>query len=367
MANLTEKNITEEGFRKKITLFSFVMTFFVVFSHWTHFYRMTNPFEKSEIISSLDSFWNLMGIVALASFFMMSGFLFFRGVESGKDLKGKMLRRLVSLGIPFIFWNLIFLLYEIAYGLLKGGVDLEITDILFGFSLAPLNSPTWYLLALLVLMCFSPLVLMLKKHPRVALAVVCAAFFGVYILYFFTSGGNLAYNWLVRLLGYAPLYLLGAVMAMNAQSSVVNESARRYGGFISAGAGALSVIIIILCALGHIDNVKVLWPIYQLLPVLLWLALPASLCARVKISFPLTVAPFVYAMHSILILILNSVWTQKIFSGVDFPFAVDIVFHFVLVGILYGVCLGLAFVAKKILPEKIYSIFAGGSAGRKMF
>ena len=367
MTNTNDINASENAFSKKVTLFSFIMTFFVVFSHWTHFYRMTNPTASPVLLDALDSFFSMMGIAALASFFMMSGFMFFRGVEAFSDLKGKMLRRLISLGIPFIFWNFIFLVYELLYGLVKGGVDIDIIDVLFGFSFAPLNAPMWYLLALLVLMCFSPLILMLKKHPRVALICTVAVYAGVYILYFFSEGGNWAYNWVLRLLGYAPIYMLGAVLALCAPTAVTNEQSRRYGGFISAGAGVLSLVIILIVTLGDVNNVKILWFIHQLLPVLLWTALPMSLCSKARISFPLTVAPFVYAMHSLLILILNSLWTQKIFSGVDFPFALDMFFLVILVGILYGVCLGVAFVARKLLPEKIYKIFAGGSAGRKMF
>ena len=109
------------------------------------------------------------------------------------------------------------------------------------------------------------------------------------------------------------------------------------------------------------------WVFYQLLPILLWIAVPANAFDKAKIPFALTVSPFVYAMHSVLILILNSLWTQKLFGGVDFPFALDILFQLVLCGVLYGICLGVAFLAKKLLPEKIYEIFAGGSAGRKMF
>lgn len=349
---------------KKITLYTFAMTIILVFSHWTHFYRMTNP--TSAVPDYLDRLWGLLGSVSLVSFFMMAGYLLYRGASTTADVKDKLLRRLVYLGIPFLFWNLVALIYEIAYGLYKGNLDISFTDVLLGFSLDPFNSPTWYLLALLLLMCLSPLVIKLKEHPRVTGILLAALFVGVYLLYILWSPEHFALVWIKRLLGYLPAYFLGAYAAMCFGDAVLRDGEYAYNRFISIGAATLSVALVALVTLSGTDSVAVKYPVYLILSVLLWLAVPATVCGKAKITFPLTVAPFVYSMHSILILILNSLWTQKLFGGVDFPLPLDLLFHALLVGVLYLVCLGVALAAKKLLPERVYKIFAGGSSGRKM-
>lgn len=348
----------------KLTVFNFVLTFFVVFSHWTNFFLLTLFGESSLLADTLTEIFSVLGIISIASFFMLSGYLFYRNTESLEDLQGKVLRRLVTLGIPFLFWNVVYLIYNIAYGLYKGNLDMGPMDVILGFTLNPFDSPMWYLLALLVLMCLSPLVMMLKKHPHTSLCAVGLIFIGACLVSLLTSGGSMAWNWIRRLISYCPLYFFGAFLGMHYEHVVSEETF--YNKNYSLLAGVLSVLIIATIVIFDID-VAFRWIFYQLLPILLWIAVPANLFKSAKIPFALTVSPFVYAMHSVLILILNSVWTQKLFGSVDFPLALDIIFWLLLCGVLYGVCLGVAFLAKKILPEKIYRIFAGGSAGRKMF
>ncbi len=365
MKNNIEKK--EEHFRKKITLFTFVLTFFVILSHWQEYYSNVARGEGVGVVSFITSLYSLMGSVALISFFMMSGFLFFSGVEGVRDLKGKMLRRAVSLGIPFIAWNIFNLVFNIAYGLYKGNLDIGFMDIIKGFTISPFNAPMWYLLALLVLMCLSPLMVLLKKHPRVALIMAVLVFFGVPFLYVLWEPANIILVWIKRLLGYFPVYFLGSVLAMHKREVVIMDSGYKYKRVISLGSLIISLAIILVFTLGNIETTVVRLFTYQALPIFLWLAVPSGALDGIKIKFPLTIAPFLYGMHIVLKLILNSVWTQKLFLNVDFPLALDILFQLILLGVMYGVCLGVAYLLKKILPEKIYKIFAGGSAGRKMF
>lgn len=357
----------EQNFRKKITLFSFVLTFFVVLSHWQEYLSIVSHGEGVRAVGFITSFYSLMGSVALVSFFMMSGFLFFSGVENMSDLKGKIIRRAVSLGIPFVVWNLFNLLFNIAYGLYKGNLDIGVVDIISGFTISPFNAPMWYLLALLVLMCLSPLMLLLKKHPRVALIVAVLVFFGVPFLYNIWQTDSIILLWVKRLVGYLPLYFIAGVLAIHKKDAVVSDGEYKYARVISLGSLIISLSIILVFTFGNIESTVVRLFTYQSLPLFLWLSLPTGALDKISIKFPLTIAPFLYGMHIVLKLILNSVWTQKLFLNVDFPLWLDIIFQFMLVGIMYGICLFTAFVLKKILPEKIYRILAGGNAGRKMF
>ncbi len=363
--NQTEvRSRADDCFNKKLTVYGFVMTIFIVLSHWTHFYHQLNPSSDSRFLEILDNLYGTLGILSIATFFMLAGFTLYRGVTGYGDLGGKLLRRLVSLGIPFLVWNVLYLIYYIAYGIYKGNLSIGIKQILLGFTLDPFNSPLWYVFALLLLACLSFAVILLNRSRVASLAVLVAVFVGSLLLTTFVKGESFYLAWILRLVSYLPVYFLGAHLGMHASSTV--ESEEYHTRPLSVVSAVLSLAILAYFVLLRLDIAPVNLVLYQCLPVLCWAALPAKRLTRVKLSFPLTVSYFVYALHSLLITVLNWVVVRKLLAGAQLPMVVDVIIHLLLVAVLYFVCLLVAFVAKKLLPQKIYRIFAGGSAGRKL-
>ena len=107
--------------------------------------------------------------------------------------------------------------------------------------------------------------------------------------------------------------------------------------------------------------------LYQSMAPLAWIAIPQAVTNKVKMSFPLTVYPFVYGMHSVLITVLNWLAVRVIMVGHPLPIVADVFVQLLLVLILYLIAIFAAFTFKLILPKRVYRIFSGGSAGRKMF
>ena len=353
-----------ENVNKKITVVNLVLTFFIVFSHWTSFYPLTAFGNPSPVTDVLSEVFEVLGIISIATFFLLAGYLFYRNLDTLEELRGKALRRFLSLGIPFLFWNLIYLLYNIAYGLYKGNLDIKPIEVLLGFTLSPFDSPMWYLLALIVLMGLAPLVMPLKKHPHISAVAVGLVFFTAMLISLLTDDGGIVWSWIRRTISYTPLYFFGAFLGMHADEKVREE--KFYNNNYSVFAAVLFVALVATMVVIDVP-LAFKWLFYQLTPILLWVAIPAKMFTRVKLCLALSVSPILYAAHSLGILVLNSIWTQKLFGAVDFPVGVDILFHVLLAGVLYAACLGFAWIIKKLLPEKIYKIFAGGTAGRKMF
>lgn len=355
----------EERFSKKLTLYNLVLTLIIVLSHWTSYFAITMP--TSHVRPYVESFLSVMGSAALVSFFLMSGFVLMRGVKTYGDLGKKAIRRLLFLGIPFIFWNVCNLAFEILYGLYSSSLSISPIKLLFGFTIAPYNSPTWYLLALLVLMGVAPLILLLKNHPRVTAIVTLAVFVGVYFLYIYWTPDYLFTLWIKKLIGYLPMYVLGAVLAQHAEAEVLLDGEYEKNRVLNIMCAIFAALLVILTVAGEVDDIRIKLPVYMMLPVLLWLAIPATAFEGVRITLPLAIAPMLYGAHSVLILILNSLWTQKLFGGTDFPVALDLIFLVLLFAVLYGICLGASWVMKKLLPAHIYGILFGGTSGRKMY
>lgn len=178
--------------------------------------------EVAEGFSLLTSEWNTYEFlkllvsqtlvkVAVPVFFIMSGYLFFANVEkwSLKVYKAKMLRRMKTLLIPYLIWNLLMAvkLKTFSWSIFwvfwcPAGIQ---TD-WFGqvqMMTAPANMPLWFLRDLLVVSLFTPIIyILVKKLGYCLIAVltvlylsgICAFIPGLsaYAIYFFSFGAFLS-------------------------------------------------------------------------------------------------------------------------------------------------------------------------------
>jgi len=364
MTDIKTNTEKEQCVRRKLTVFNFIMTAFIVLSHWTHFYRQTNPTSDAWILDFLDGLYVTLGLVSLATFFLAAGFLFYYGVEKESDVVGKMKRRLLYLGVPFAVWNTVYLIYNIAYGIYKDNLSLDFGDIILGFTLNPFATPLWYIFALLLLACTSPVVAMLKRHPRISAALVAVIFVACLIASSLIVSGNFYVVWIKRLLGYIPLYMLGAHLGMHHGKAVMTESYRTRSLTVASLVMIGVILVYLLFFKANVYPVNLV--LYQCLPVLIWIAVPASAVGKREAPYFMQVSFFVYGLHYLIITVLNWLFVRVILKNVDLPLIVDLIIHLALIAALYAISLLVAFVAKKILPDKAYRVLAGGTAGRKL-
>ena len=131
----------------------------------------------------------IVGNMAVPCFFFISGYLFFRNVESlsVKLYCDKLRRRVRTLLQPYLLWNLLILaLYAIgqmAFPSLFSGANTKIAD----YSVAewaqafwcvegtqsPINPPLWYIRDLMVMVVLSPLLYCLMKNRVVGALFLC--------------------------------------------------------------------------------------------------------------------------------------------------------------------------------------------------
>lgn len=177
--------------------------------------------EVAEEFSLLASEWNTYEFlkllvsqtlvkVAVPVFFVMSGYLFFANIDkwSLEVYKAKMLRRMKTLLIPYLIWNLLMAvkLKSFTWNIFwvfwcPAGIQ---TD-WFGhvqMMTAPANMPLWFLRDLMVVSLFTPIIyILVKKLGYCLMAVltilylsgICAFIPGLsaYAVYFFTLGAFL--------------------------------------------------------------------------------------------------------------------------------------------------------------------------------
>lgn len=169
------------------------------------FSLLTSEWDTYEFLKLLVS--QTLVKVAVPVFFIMSGYLFFANVETwnSQAYRAKMLRRLKTLLLPYLIWNLLmaFKLRTFSWSIFwvfwcPAGIQ---TDWLGQEQLmtAPANMPLWFLRDLMVVSLLTPIIYIgvrklgswfISILTIIYLSGICAFIpgFSAYAVYFFTFG-----------------------------------------------------------------------------------------------------------------------------------------------------------------------------------
>ena len=153
--------------------------------------------------------------LAVSCFFFISGFLFYSGLEKWNKTVWleKMKRRIHSLLIPYVFWNLIAAGAIIAYGFLRArygnGESRAIASSLREWGYwrifwdcdkgMPLDYPLWFIRDLMMYVLATPIIYLLCKYLKivgvVGMAALCFCFWYSHTgLFFFMTGAYFKIN-----------------------------------------------------------------------------------------------------------------------------------------------------------------------------
>lgn len=293
-------------------------------------------------------------LLAVPSFFFISGFLFFNGLQHwtwagwGQKLK----RRLQSLLLPYLLWNLIALLAFWAYNRLQGspvglyeyfqtngglGVFWNVHGGLpIGPQSGPIDGPLWFIRDLMYFVLAAPAVyLFIKWTKAYGVLGICVLYltipgsvpsgfvFFVMGAYLQLSGKNLlqffrpARLWLYGL--FIPLLVLCCIS--HGFPEYWNRFCRFF--FLVGGIGT------VFCLLASYLEKR---PDYQVCPFL------------AKSSF------FVFALHEILVL--RKIATPAVRAIIPADTALGgIVAFFLVPALAVGICLGFLYILQRFLPR----------------
>ncbi len=185
-----------------------------------------NPylFDYTVIQYPITLFSYILFSVAVPLFFFISGFLFFYYTEGfNMDIyKCKIEKRISTLLIPYIVWNIFFgvpsVIKNVLSGNFKGILDLligiwvepgQIPNITLGTMTTPIDSPLWFLRDLFVTMLLAPVIYRIVKRKRIFVCVIAM------LLFWFILG--LKYQYLFPGLSIPALlfFSIGAYVGIN--------------------------------------------------------------------------------------------------------------------------------------------------------
>lgn len=173
------ERLSEAEFRNKVTWFSFLFSLLVV---WVHSYNaelyLGLTMDMARIYRIEHFIGDGIGQIAVPGFFMISGYLFYRGF-TWDQLKSKWMRRIRSVLVPFILWNTIYYLGYVIGSRLPWMTDVVGKGVV-GFTLPALvdavlhytyNYVFWYLYQLILLILLAPVLYPVLKcrWSRIAL------------------------------------------------------------------------------------------------------------------------------------------------------------------------------------------------------
>lgn len=179
----------------KLTILYTILIIMVVYIH--SYYLEAQQYSIALFVQRLTG----AGICRIANclFFAISGYLFAWNINSFKESLHKQRRRIRTLLVPYVLWNIIFVLWHVALvyipgvdrfnnstGLLNEYFGVSAWKCLYNLFIKPAAFQLWFLRDLLVMQLFSPLLWFLAKKRMVATLVIALCFTVVYtyLLYF---------------------------------------------------------------------------------------------------------------------------------------------------------------------------------------
>lgn len=263
---------------ERIKILGFVMTCFMVFYHCA-------ASDASSAVNAIDGSFNRlisydfdkMGVLVMSHFFAVTGFLLFNNLNM-KNYPKKIKRRVFSLLIPYVTWQVIIAIKLV----LQGKYIFSLKDYLyttFGLVAWPLDGAMWYVYAIFLLALLSPIFLLIFKNEKVGWSIV------LILIIFWATRWKIhnpqflkvfGYGYVANICSYLPSYIVGAFFGkfysqLNEQKSLAYILSILFMAFLLQGAfpdflydiTIRMMPILALALLPVVSSVKDVW-VYKL-------------------------------------------------------------------------------------------------------
>lgn len=333
---------------ENIKMLGFVMTCFMIFYH-------CGALDNSYALNSIDgvlnrvasSAFDQMGILVMSHFFTVTGFLLFRNLNM-KNYPKKIKRRVFSLLIPYISWQVIITLKLI----IQGKYIFSFKDFLYRiFCLAqwPFDGALWYVYAVFLLAVISPIFLLMFRNKKVGWCII------LIIIALWTTRWKIhnplylkvfGYGYIANICSYFPSYIVGAF----------------YGKYYSELDDQKSLLYILSVILVGV-LLEVVFPgaltiTIRMIP-LLSLALLPSVVPVLKDAWVYRLTFIMYAIHQPLIGDIKHA-IYRIYSMVTIPASVcNVLTRVIILGVDIGLAAAIYVVLKRFIPKALNALTGG--------
>lgn len=337
---------------QKITIINFILIVMVVYIHGYYIEA-----ESFFISGRLQEFWKNIFRVAIPTFYTISGFLYFKNCSSIIDILPKIKNRMHTLLVPYILWNVMFVLWYLVLFLLpsvSGFVNSNVIDrlnlhhpidtfvLLF---IEPAGFHLWFIRDLILFVWLSPILFLLIKRLK---------WWSLFIVLILTG-------WTIRLSMSA--FVFGGIMAIHYPTGI-NIFRNRFRYFALICCCIHFVVAIILTA--NFITIKQEWIInylnhsYAIIPVVgIWglydVVANESFVMSNKRKQLLSYTFFIYLFHEPTFNIIKKLGL-KVLGVNDYSLSFLYLINPI---IMCAVAICVAKLAQRYIP-RVYSVLVGG-------
>ncbi len=270
------------------------------------------------LLNWLICFWEFLANIAMGYFFFISSYLLFKDLDYS-NYGEKVKRRVHSLLIPFVLWNVIVLVMKTIVGKNK------LLDIIYLFDMRkyPPDGPLWYMYCIFLLALISPLFLrVLKKYPLVVItssAIICNL-----ILH----NNSFDDGYIVNLLHFFPIWLLGGALA---QKGVNNKE--------------LCIMILVSCISFKGELYNYVFYVVELLIILILISTHRKLSITERNIYRCSF--LMYVIHGPIIEVFGKTVKELLFSLIGNSFITIIISKIIFLIICITICVVFYYVFKR--------------------
>lgn len=343
----------------KLYVLTFIMTIAIVIFHCVpgNFNLITSQvYPFSNFISNyVYNLYDDFSSIALGFFFAQTGFFLYNNLTKD-NIRVRFKKRLKSLLVPFVFWNLFFFIVYIVLDMFAD-YKFSLNSLIGGFSFLPFDGPLWYVFTILVLLFFLPL-LQKIKDKKVLQIVLFIISIGVAIYVSLYPGSWLRsfkyYFCIERAIRYIPAYLFGAGIAMNKSFKKIFDSIFNNGKF-----KYIFILLFILNTFTWCINLPQIasWFITRISPLFVFGMIDCKKIKTVSDYFKFTF--LIYALHYMV----KDLLFKYVFNNISFAnnILVPIFIPILVAFVAYLICLLIFILINKLkFRNKVWMIMTGG-------
>ncbi len=310
------KCISEQKFRNKITIITFICSLFVIWIHTSNLdvYGIDADSEGIAYFTYvLEWIFGKVIIFATPMFFFVSGFLFFRNYDLSKTVN-KYKSRIKSIVVPYIVWNTIYYLFFVIVTnvpVLSGFANAST----YVFSLSNwINAlwvneyyTLWFLKNLIIYIIASPLIYVLLKDWRIIPT-------GFILLLLFMNVGYIAPK--ITIPNGLEMYLAGSYISINHKNKAMLSNE------LLSYLGLLFIALMVITKCRYLNNT-----IQVLLFIGVWYAFDIFAIRDDKpMPYFMQITFFTYVAHDLILESIEKVWllvlgTGAVYAFLDYIFA----------------------------------------------
>lgn len=239
----------------KISYLYFILSLMIMI---LHIYDLNDFGTSNHIYIAIDKYIRIICNMAVGTFFFISAILFYRNINE-KKYKDVLKKKTISLLIPYLLWNVIYMPFKIikAIYIEKDVLNLNFLDIIYNILMSKWNPVLWFIRVLFVLILIYPIIKFLIKRKFFCPIIICLIYIIANIIGP-TKNYSETYYWL-------PTYMLGAYLVYWKKQFVFKKE------FYKKYLYILVFILFVVLIISSYYSEYVLYLARMISPIIIWI------------------------------------------------------------------------------------------------